>query len=38
MGESTVGDFHAVLELRGLRQLVADLVRLAADLPRLHKR
>ena len=32
VGESAPGDFHAVLELRGLRQLIADLVTLRASL------
>jgi hypothetical protein len=34
VGESQPGDFHALLELRGLRQLIDDLARLAVDIPR----
>lgn len=33
VGESQAGDFHALLELRGLRQLIDDLAALRASLP-----
>jgi hypothetical protein len=37
VGESADGDYQAMLELRGLRQLIDDLARLTAAVPRSHE-